>query len=105
MDISELAILECFTTSGFKNFLYVRIFNGVGILMRLCVQTHLPPTVKQPLYYKYPMTPVTVVSVSNQQRQLTRYISTFPKHTVQTRQFEPTVLFERSPFQNKQVCR
>ena len=30
------------------------------------VQTHFPPTVMQPLDYKSPMPPVTVVSVSKQ---------------------------------------
>ena len=70
-----------------------------------CVQTHFPPTVKQPLYYKSTMTTVTVASVSNQRRQLTRQLSTFPKLTVQTRQLEPTALFTCSPFQNKQICR
>ena len=69
------------------------------------VQTHLPQTVKQPLDYKYTIPPVTVASVSNQQRQLTRHLSTFPKQTVQTRKLEPTALFERSPFQNKQIFR
>ena len=49
------------------------------------------------------MPPVTVASVSNQRRQLTRHLSTFPKYTVQTRQFELTALFELSPFRNKQI--
>ena len=70
-----------------------------------CAQTHLPQTVKQLLDFKYTMPPLTVASVSNQQRQLTRHLSTFPKHTVQTRQLEPTALSEYSPFQNKQICR
>ena len=62
------------------------------------VQTHLPPTVKQPLDYKSPMPPVTVASVLNQQRQLTRHLSNFLKQTVQTRHLEPTALLEQSLF-------
>ena len=42
-------------------------------------QTHLPPTVNQPLYSQSPIPPVTVASVLNQQRQLTQHLSTFPK--------------------------
>ena len=54
------------------------------------VQTHLPPTIEQPLVYKYPMSPVSVASVLNQ-------TFSFPKQTVQTRQIEPTTSFEHSP--------
>ena len=70
-----------------------------------CVQTHLPPTVQQLLDYKTPMPPVIVASVSNQRRQLTRHLSTFPKQTVQTRQLKTTALFELSTFQDKQILR
>ena len=70
-----------------------------------CVKTHFPPTVKKLLYYKSPMPPVTVASVSNQRHQFTRHLSAFPKQTVQTRQLEPMALFECSPFPNRQICR
>ena len=70
-----------------------------------CVQTHLPPTVKQPLDCRLKIPPVTVASVSNQQFQLTPYLSTFLKQTVQTRQIEPTASFKRSPVKKKQICR
>ena len=63
-----------------------------------CVQTHLPPTVNQQLNYKYPMPPVTVVLVLNQQRHITQHFSTFTKKTIRNLQLEPTAPFEHSPF-------
>ena len=49
-------------------------------------QTHLRPTVKQPLDYKSPMPPEIFASVSNQQRQLTQNLSTYPKNIVSLNQ-------------------
>ena len=83
--------------------IFFRVRNALWYFELYFVQKCLPPTVKQPWDFKSPMPPVTVESVLNQRRQLTRHISTFPKQNVQTRQFESTALFERSPFRNKQV--
>ena len=76
-----------------KKFLY-RI--GIKHITVISVQTNFPPTLKKRLDYKSPIPPVTVASVSNQQRQFTRHLSTFLKQTAQTCELEPTELFEHN---------
>ena len=40
--------------------------------LQRCVQTHFPPTVEQPLEYKYSISTVSISSVLNQRLHITR---------------------------------
>ena len=58
------------------------------------VHTHFPPTVEQPLDYKFPMPPVSIVSVLNQRRRLTRQPFNLSETDGPNHQIETTVSFE-----------